>query len=811
MNKTTELLNTKIYPAIYERAQEIFPEFEFKIKSKGYQSDNTTKTTGEKGKLTGKVWLYENNISFLRDYTNEPGESIWDYIQQRYSLSTKKDVLLKLAELSRVALPKGDFFDPEADEKDRREAQLWEDAQHYFAVILMEAKDSKAKALQKYLKEERGYTPEDVEAMQIGCISSQEALREHLKGKGYPQDEIVAFIGQIKHIGKSHTLTIPLREPAGKIRGISVRTISDAEPKYLFSATPVKDLLFNLRAIRGKKDLVIVEGLLDALLCSARGIENVVALGGKSLNKAKLETAVKYGAQKITLCLDREEQTIPDILKAIELIQREQPELKIFVAQLPEGVKDPDELIRKEGAEAFRKVIEEAIFYFEYQLEQIVKEYDKLQDKQTDSLTAKDEEGFLQEVITTAHRIEDPIDRDRYNNSFLEIVKPLGITKESLDAVVEKLRYKKEEEERNRSLRALITEAQDLQREGKTEEAIEKIEQGLQDVKATSGKGLLPPVLTYEDVINEIATIPPLYKTGYKTLDEFTGFPPGAITLIGGRPSHGKTTFMFNCLLQMSEIYPDKSFYFFSYEEPVKMIMVKLLNRLTAQVLSSHFSKVIDLPTPTNYEFLKAYIRAGRTDIKEIEEGKHKLQRLLDSQRIKVIGQNYSVEDLYSLLSYLNKKEQIGSVFIDYIQRMTTKDKTQDIRTQIVRISDQVLKIAKETGLPIILGAQLNRATTQSKGKEPTLENLKEAGNLEEDANTVLSVFCKAREEEEADGKKTHKEREVDLVIKTLKNREGEVNRKETLKWDRWLSLIHEKGNKPQEPHNFFFDKQSTK
>ena len=801
MNKTTELLNTKIYPAIYERAQEIFTKFGFERKTGFYISTTNEKITGEKGKPK-KVYYYENNPKHLIDQTRG-SIHIDDYIKREYNLSTLQEVILKLAELSEVSLPKRNY-DTEAYETERRETQLWEDAQHYFAVILMEAEDPKSQALQEYLKE-RGYTLKDIEAMNLGCITSQGALRKHLKSKGYTDTDLE----QVKlheAIGKTHTLTIPLREPGGKIRGISVRTISDAEPKYLYSTGLKKaDLLFNLRALKGKKDLVIVEGVLDALLCSAKGIENVVALGSKDLTPAQLETAVKYGAQRITLCLDREEQTIPNILKAIELIQREQPELKIFVAQLPEGVKDPDELIRKEGAEAFQKVIKNAICYFDYHLEQMKEKYGKLEDEETGFLSAKDKEDLKQEGITTAQRIEDPTDRAEFTKSFLEIVKDLGITKESLDAVVDKLRYKKEEEKQKKALQTLISEAEALRREGKTaEEVIEKIEQGLPDVKATSGKGLLPPVLTYEDVINEIATIPPLYKTGYKTLDEFTGFPPGAITLIGGRPSHGKTTFMFNCLLQMSEIYPDKSFYFFSYEEPVKMIMVKLLNRLTAQDLSSHFSKVIDLPTPTNYEFLKAYIRAGRTDIKEIEEGKHKLQRLLDSQRIKVIGQNYSVEDLYSLLSYLNKKEQIGSVFIDYIQRMNTSRKTQDMRTQIAHISDQVLRIAKDTGLPIILGAQLNRATKDNKRKEPTLENLKEAGNLEEDANTVLSVFCKAREEEEADGKKTHKEREVDLVIKTLKNREGEVNRKETLKWDRWLSLIHEKGNKPQETHNYF-------
>jgi DNA primase len=279
----------------------------------------------------------------------------------------------------------------------------------------MEAKDPKAKALQKYLTKERGYTAEDIEDMKLGCITSQEALRKYLKDKGYTNTDIE----QIKlheAIGNTHTLTIPLREPGGKLRGISVRTISDAQPKYLYSTGLIKaDLLFNLRAITGKKDLVIVEGLLDALLCSAKGIENVVALGSKTLNKAQLETAVKYGAQKITLCLDNEEQTIPNILNAIKLIQEEKPELKIFVAQLPEGVKDPDELIRKERAEAFKKVIAEAIPYYKYLLKQIRKKYVKIQEEQG-SLSDKDEEDFIQEILVV---------RDSHRYHFLKCLSSL--------------------------------------------------------------------------------------------------------------------------------------------------------------------------------------------------------------------------------------------------------------------------------------------------------------------------------------------------------------------------------------------------
>jgi replicative DNA helicase len=125
---------------------------------------------------------------------------------------------------------------------------------------------------------------------------------------------------------------------------------------------------------------------------------------------------------------------------------------------------------------------------------------------------------------------------------------------------------------------------------------------------------------------------------------------------------------------------------------------------------------------------------------------------------------------------------------------MNTERKTQDKRTEIAHISAKVLQIANNSGLPIILGAQLNRETGGNKGGKPKLENLKEAGNLEEDSNTVISVFCEEREKEETEeGVKTAKIREVELEIKTLKNREGEVNNTETLLWDRYTGVITDK------------------
>ena len=142
-------------------------------------------------------------------------------------------------------------------------------------------------------------------------------------------------------------------------------------------------------------------------------------------------------------------------------------------------------------------------------------------------------------------------------------------------------------------------------------------------------------------------------------------------------------------------------------------------------------------------------------------------------------------------MAYLNKRERIGALFIDYIQRMKTDRRTQDKRTEIAHISDSVLQIAKDSGLPIILGAQLNRATQDTKEKKPKLENLKEAGNLEEDANTVLSVYNESREKDENPEGETYKGLQtVELEIKALKNREGEVNQTALLTFDKWTGVI---------------------
>lgn len=792
MSNITDWLKYELYPALFERIDTALPEHDFKRYSGSWRS---------------KTYLFGKAHSSRADKTvissrapsrilEQGGDnlSLVDYVRERDGVEFIQAVKW-LAERVGLDVPRGDY-DQEAYQRYRDQTGLLEDCNSYFIFCLRESPG--AEEVRAYLAE-RGYSPEDIQTMELGYIPAQDQLINRLLERGYSQSLIDEHLRLHKGIGTSHRLAIPYRS-GGSIKGFKFRTVSGAEPKYLNSTGLDRSGgFFNLSALKGDKDVVIVEGELDSLSATARGIENVVATGGSSVIPDQVKDAIKRGAKSFTLCLDtepgKEEETAKRVNSAIAVILAEGVN-RVYVVTLPDlggGKTDPDRLIKELGVDAFREAIRPAPAYYQYQLQQTLTRYGKIQEER--GLYPREIDSLLEEVVGTSAKIPEPIDRDRFKRLFTELdaVKELGITEESLSLTVDRLTTTKAKETQAKELQRLLTDATLLQHRGETGGALELLESKVKEVRIAGARDLLPAPLNFDSLLDEIATLPPAYKTGYSSLDKFVGFTPGAITLIAGRPSHGKTTFMFNLLLQMSERYRDQSFYFFTYEEPVKNISVKLLNRLIATDLSGHFTGVKDLPTPTNYEFLKSYIRARRTDIAQVEDGKRLLRDLIDSQRIKVIDRNYSVEELASLIPYLCNKERIGALFIDYIQRMKTERRTQDKRTEIAHISDSVLQIAKESGLPIILGAQLNRATQEGKGK-PRLENLKEAGNLEEDANTVLSVYNESREQgETAEGETYQGKREVDLEIKALKNREGEVNQTATLLFDKWTGLVKEK------------------
>ena len=350
-----------------------------------------------------------------------------------------------------------------------------------------------AQKIRDYLAS-RGYSSEDIKAMELGYIPSQEKLFNYLSGKGYNQEQIDEAI-QIKgdtRIGSTHSLTIPYRS-GGSIKGFKFRTVGEATPKYLNSSgLDRKSSFFNLSWIKGDKDIVIVEGELDSLHATIRGVENVVAIGGSDITPEQIKSAIKRGAKSFTLCLDREPgkegETAKKIASALEIILQEG--YRAYVATLPDlggGKTDADRLIKESGVDAFREALRGRLTAGAYLGENLLDEYrGKANDR--GEIDYKERDLLKDRAIEIRSRLQAQ-DRIDFNKHLVEPLSEHGITTELLDEMEEDYRTAQEEAKKNKAVDKLLRDVGQLQDKG---EVLTKLKEGLKDIDSSSGKGLLP-------------------------------------------------------------------------------------------------------------------------------------------------------------------------------------------------------------------------------------------------------------------------------------------------------------------------------
>jgi DNA primase len=102
---------------------------------------------------------------------------------------------------------------------------------------------------------------------------------------------------------------------------------------------------------RGVRELALVEGFLDHHQLRAHGVEDRAAIGGTATNPRLFERLRRLGVVKVTLCFDADEAGRAATARAVENAARAVASPSIFVAT--PRAKDPDELVRKHGIEAW--------------------------------------------------------------------------------------------------------------------------------------------------------------------------------------------------------------------------------------------------------------------------------------------------------------------------------------------------------------------------------------------------------------------------------------------------------------------------
>lgn len=190
----------------------------------------------------------------------------------------------------------------------------------------------------------------------------------------------------------------------------------------------------------------------------------------------------------------------------------------------------------------------------------------------------------------------------------------------------------------------------------------------------------------------------------------------------------------------------------------------------------------------SNYEAYINYMKTKRGSVdasgKKIEHALAEYEKLNSAGRLLICDEMYPVEDLATVISLLNQRGDTGAVIVDYIQKISPGQAQSQRYLDIKLISSRLVERAVKLKIPIILGAQLGRGTD---GSKPKLENLRESGDIEQDANLVLSLYTKAVED--MDSSKA----EVPMEVSILKNRAGASDRKVDMVFNRPALKITEK------------------
>ncbi len=684
------------------------------------------------------------------------------YLQERRGLEFREALEL-LAREAGVELSGADHAGYQAT---RRRADILEAAQELFRQALSQPEGQE---VAKYL-EARGYTPEEIQGMELGAYTGgQERLQQALEGQGYSRQEIQDAGLLTRGFGSTHTLALLWRDPAGRAIGLACRAIREGvEPKYKYSAGLEKGAgLVGLERARGQARLLLVEGVLDALYLAAQGLP-AVAVGGTDFSSRQLQAVEHNRTQELLLALDADEAGQQGTVKILEQLRGST--LRAYVVSLPAGYKDPDELVRAEGLEALQRALGAAESGSRWQARHICSLHDLSTDQGRDRA--------LSQALEAWSRIEDGLER----RDFLEALQAAtGLSAEDL-AYRSYLQAQRAAQSHSEAVaKASLRAAQERLSEGDLLAVEEELAQGLQRLRSSRGV-TLPEPYPMEALAADLRSTGEGLATGYQELDALCRIPQGALTIVAGRPGHGKTTLQLNLLLNLAQRYPEHAFYFFSYEEARRALAVKLIMILAGEVVEPH----------SNYGAYVAFLKDLLPgEHREISKAFARYGELADTGRICLADGRRTAEDLAATIGALADRAQVGAVFVDYIQKIPLQRPAEVRYLEIKRVSELLLEQAVSHDLPIILGAQLGRA--QGQQRKVTLDNLRESGDIEQDANLVLGLHNAAVEAAEESESAGQGQPEVPLEVVLLKNRAGVAGRKVVLNLQRPTFRIQDK------------------
>ncbi len=354
---------------------------------------------------------------FFKCFGCKAGGNAIDFVMQRDRLEFI-DALRLLGERAGLEMPRRGQVSGKSSER-----QLLLDA-HSAAAAFFEKllSGSPQGAIARDYLASRSISAESIQRFQIGVAAdSWDALLNGPVGRKY-KPELLATAGLVKPRQNGtgyydtfrNRLMFPIRDESSRVIAFGGRVLpgSDDPAKYLNSPeTPLfskSRCIFGLDLARQRivetRTAIVVEGYTDVIMAHQHGVTNVVSVLGTALTEQHVKVLQRF-ADRVVLLFDADIAGNTAADKAVDLYLT-QP-IEIGIATMPPNV-DPDEFLINQGAEAFNKIIEEAVDALEFKWNQLQRRFDH------NDLTARQkavEEYF--EVLAAA-RGAGPVDPLRW-------------------------------------------------------------------------------------------------------------------------------------------------------------------------------------------------------------------------------------------------------------------------------------------------------------------------------------------------------------------------------------------------------------
>ncbi len=306
----------------------------------------------------------------------------------------------------------------------KKKERLWalcRDTARFFHAQL---KTPAAQEVRQYIQK-RGLGQDTVTRFGLGYAPNQwSALLDAMTAKGYTKQELLEAGLVLQHKDRGtfydrfrNRLMFPIIDVRGNVIGFGGRVMDDSSPKYLNSPETTifnkRRNLFAMNVVKKSKSdyIILTEGYMDAIALHQYGFDSAVASLGTSLTQEHADMLAKYTSE-VVLTYDADAAGQNATQRAIPMLEKTGLRVKILRMQ---GAKDPDEFLKKFGADRFKLLLQESENQAEYRLRSLQMQFDLSVDEQKVEFAKQAAE--LISTYTTA------VEREIYCNRAAEMAK----------------------------------------------------------------------------------------------------------------------------------------------------------------------------------------------------------------------------------------------------------------------------------------------------------------------------------------------------------------------------------------------------